>query len=73
MFPKLDMNLLSLRVVTFEQKNFNVLMSGLLNLKAIVFFLVEESMIVLVKSLVILHLKKMKILRAFLISFMTNE
>lgn len=58
MLPKLALSLLSLRDNTLEQQTFKVLMSGLLNLKVEVLFLVEGSMIVLVKSLLILHLNK---------------
>lgn len=60
MFLKLDLDFLSLRVVTFEQKTFNEMMSGLLSLKVEVIFLAEESRILLVKSLVILSFNKQK-------------
>lgn len=58
MLPKLALNLLSLRDNTLEKMKFKVLLSGLLNLKVEVLFLAEKSMIVLVKSLVILRLNK---------------
>lgn len=60
MFPKLALNFLSLRPVTFELRTFNELMSELLNQKVEVLFLVEKSMIVSVKGLVILRLNKRK-------------
>lgn len=58
MLPKLVMNLLSLRDITLEQRTFKVSTSRLLYLKVEVFFLVEESMIVSVKSIIILRLNK---------------
>ena len=58
MLPKVALNLLSLRDVTLEQRTFKVLMSELLYLNVKVIFLAEGSMIVLVKSFVILHLNK---------------
>ena len=73
MFPKLALNLLSLRAMTFEQRTFNELMSGLLKRKEEVLFFVEVSMIVSENSLVILCLNKRKILRALLIILMMNE
>lgn len=60
MLPKLALNFLSLRAVTFEQKTLNELMLGLLNLKVKVIFLYEESMIASIKSLVIPYLDKQK-------------
>lgn len=73
MFPKLALNLLSLRATAFEYRTFNELMSGLLKRKVEVLFLVEVSMIVSENSLVILRLNKRKILRALLIILMMNE
>lgn len=72
MFLNLALNMLSLRVITFEMRTFNELMSVLLNRKVEVLFLVEVSMNVSVKDLVILCLNKQKSLRALLVILMMN-
>lgn len=65
MFPKSALSLFSLKAMTFEKRYFNELMSGLLKRKVEGFFLVEESIIMLVKSLVILRFEQTEIFKRF--------
>lgn len=58
MLQKVALNLFSFRDVTLEERTFKVLMFGVLYLNVKVLFLAEESMIVLLKSLVIPRLNK---------------